>query len=511
MNQEARSNTYHLSDAHYAQFQELVLKRTGMLFGPRRRNAMARGVISLAKAVTGGNLNHYFQMLQESETDSLLWDDLIEELTIGETYFFRDENQIRALREHILPQIISAHRHDRRVRIWSAGCASGEEPYTMAMLLAELIVGMDQWNLFILGTDINKKVLQKAREARYRPWSFRQTQPLYQSRYFRNKGEEYELVPWVRKHVHLAYLNLNETIYPSLTTNTNAMDLILCRNVAIYYSESVVRHIAERFHRCLLPGGWLVMGAAETSIPVFNQYETCVFSGGTVFQRPSETPRAPIRFDIRPTDFEIKGVEAPSIRPLSPEKPPKKEVTAHIQDEMPLKRAEKSGPKETQSEGPDPFQDALRLIRKKQYEKAIDTLRLCIATNPKDADSLYHLARVHANIGEMEAAKSLCEQALEIDPLNTQAHLTLALVYQEMGDPASAMTQLKRALFLDGKFALAHFNLAMLYGQMEQTEKAARHRRQAIRLAAQMEPDAVLAGSDDLTARSMLTMARALE
>lgn len=168
-----------LSNDQYERFQTLILQRTGMLFGVKRRNALGRGITMLCKETTQNDLEHYFQLLKATETDSPVWDALIEELTVGETYFFRDENQIQALRHHLLPQIIAAHGHDRRIRIWSAGCASGEEAYTLSMLLAELIPRMDQWNICILGTDINKKVLHKGKTARYRPWSFRQTDPCF--------------------------------------------------------------------------------------------------------------------------------------------------------------------------------------------------------------------------------------------------------------------------------------------------------------------------------------------
>ena len=255
--------------------------------------------------------NSISRYLNPAETDSPLWDALIEELTVGETYFFRDENQMQALRRHLLPQIIAAHKHDRRIRIWSAGCASGEEAYTLSILLAELISDIDQWNICILGTDINKKVLKKGKAACYRPWSFRQTDPVFKSRYFKQKGEEYEVISRIRKNVQFEYINLSEPVYPSLFTNTSAMDLILCRNVAIYYSEEVVREVVERFYQCLLPGGWLMMGAAEISIPVFDQYAYHVFSGGTVYRKGNEPATKPKYFHYRPPVREVTPPSAP--------------------------------------------------------------------------------------------------------------------------------------------------------------------------------------------------------
>ena len=500
-----------LSNDQYDRFQKLVLRRTGMLFGIKRRNALGRGITMMCEKAAQDDLERYFQMLQATETDSPLWDALIEELTVGETYFFRDENQIQALSRHLLPQIIAAHGHDRRIRIWSAGCASGEEAYTLSMLLAELIPHMDQWNICILGTDINKKVIHKGKMARYRPWSFRQTDPLFQARYFSRKGEEYETIPRIRKNVHFEYLNLNEPVYPSLFTNTNAMDLILCRNVAIYYSEEVVRHVVSRFYQCLVPGGWLMMGASETSIPVFDQYGYHVFSGGTVYRKLNEP--APSRKRFQDGTFEKMTSPAPEPVPAM-----EREVfsatlkeTPFVMKTVPVPVAKKIDNPIVPPDEPDLAEVGSDLIRRKRYEEAKDVFFRCLAENPRDADSLYQLGRVHANLGQMEAARSFCEQAIEINPLRAEVYYTLGLVHQESGDNKGAMERLKRALFLEPGFALAHVTMAILYRQLNQKEKSERHRRQAIALASIMAPETVLPGADDLTARTLLTMAKTLK
>mgnify|MGYP002629214676 CR=1 len=500
-----------LSNDHYERFQTLVLQRTGMLFGIKRRNALGRGITMLCGKVAQNDLTRYFRMLEATETDSPLWDALIEELTVGETYFFRDENQIQALRQHLLPRIIAAHEKDRRIRIWSAGCASGEEAFTLSILLSELISDVDRWNICILGTDINKKVLNKGKVARYRPWSFRQTEPVFQSRYFRKKDEEYEVIPRIRKTVHFEYLNLNEPVYPSLFTNTSAMDLILCRNVAIYYSEKVVRDVVKRFYQCLVTGGWLMMGAAEISIPVFDQYAYRVFSGGTVYQKSIEPVTKPKPFHYRP-------VEEMPLSPFQPDPSPEsmifqEEVTypPPVIKNMPPPKSERYADSPENLTEEDFLEQGIDLVRRKRYEEAKDLFLRCIAENPQDAESLYHLGRVHANIGQMEAARSFCEQAIEINPLKAEVYYTLGLIHQELGDNKGAMERLKRSLFLEPDFALAHVSMAMLYGQLKQKEKSDRHRRQAIDLAAALAPETVLPGTDDLTARTLLTMVKTLQ
>ena len=512
-------NNHFLSADHYHRFQTLILNRTGMLLGQRREHVLGRGVVGQAQTAADGDLDRYFNMLEQTQTDTPLWDDLIQEITIGETYFFRDKSQIRALQRHILPKIIEAHQHDRRIRIWSAGCASGEEPYTLAMLLSELIVDLDKWNITILASDIDKAVLEKARRARYRSWSFRQTDDIYKTRYFRKQGDFYLLVPWIQKQVHFFYLNLNETVYPSLATNTNALDLILCRNVAIYYSEAVIGRVAERFHRCLISGGWLVMGASETSIPVFHQYAACNFLGATVFQKCDAPVSSSVRFDMnlmgeqghRETDFSFRESSWP---------PRKKSISIQWQDveEEPVPESgENTQSGETLSgqfmesqDDVDAFGQGMQLIKEKRYEDAIDCFKSCITSNPGDGAGFYQLARIYANLGKMDTAACFCSKAIEINPLNPEAHYTLALIQQETGEFSSAVAQLKQALFIDNSFVLAHFTLALFYQQGGEMEKARRHRQQAMRLALTFDPDAILFGSDDLTARTLLTMLKTM-
>jgi chemotaxis protein methyltransferase CheR len=469
---------YSISNTEYELFRDLILERTGMLFGPRRHDALAGGVLAAAERAGCGDLEAYHRLLQRARTDSDLWDDLIGAITVGETYFFRNPAHFDALRQHILPSLIARHRDDRRLRIWSAGCSSGEEPYSIAILLRQLLPDISDWNILILATDINKQSLRQAREGRYREWSFRQTDQAIRDLYFTPQNELFEIIPQVRKMVAFTYLNLAEDAYPSLATNTNAVDLILCRNVAIYLPEAVIQEIARRFHRCLVADGWLIVGASETNGTIYDQFALHNCSGATVYQKTQRrgevtpAPRLPV---------------TPSL-PLPVSPPPSPVQPAALLD---------------------PYQEGLALLGQGRYEEAMTYLLDCITRDPDLALAYYQMARVHANRGQLEEARSWCQQAIERDPLLTEAHYILALIHQEEGTLDEAIGRLKKTLYLDSDFVLARFSLANLYQQMGCQGEAARHRAQAIRLAAKMPPDGVLPGSDDLTAGRLLTMVRA--
>jgi chemotaxis protein methyltransferase CheR len=517
-------------DTQYQLFRGLILERTGMSFGPRRHDALAGGVLTAAKRADCENLEKYYRLLQGARTDNELWDDLIGTITVGETYFFRNPAHFEALRQHVLHDLIARHRDEHRLRIWSAGCSTGEEPYSIAILLRQLLPDLADWNVLILATDINKQSLRQARQGRYREWSFRQTDQAVRDLYFTPQGDLFELIPQVREMVTFAYLNLAEDAYPSLATNTNAMHLIVCRNVAIYLPEAVTGEIAERFHRCLVTDGWLMVGASETNSMIYNQFAAKNLGGATLYQKAAAPVQQPLTTTphIRPTvqslPVAVSLAPPPESLDLSfdlafhfdqAQGGPQDIAQDRIQDlpveEPALSSAE--GPPQPSGEPvellSDPYQEGLGLLGQGRYEEARACFLDCIARDPELALAYYQMARVHANRGQLKEARSWCQQAIERDPLLTEAHYILALIHQEEGTLHEAVARLKKTLYLDADFILARFSLSNLYQQVGRRNEAARHRAQAIRLAAKMPPDDVVPGSDDLTAGRLLTMVRA--
>jgi chemotaxis protein methyltransferase CheR len=300
--------------------------------------------------------------------------------------------------------------------------------------------------------------------------------------------------------VTFAYLNLAEDAYPSLATNTNAMDLILCRNVAIYLPEAVTRQIARRFHRCLLPESWLIVGATETSGEIYGQFAAHSFPGAVIYRKEdTETRRPGDKETRRERDTVVSPLPRVTVSPR-PSLTPSPRLPVTASPRLPISPPPPPA---------DAYQEGLALLEQGRYEEAISRFRDCIARNPGCVRAYYQMARVHANQGRLEEARSWCQQAIERDPLLSEAHYTLALIHQEEGALVEAIARLKKTLYLDPNFVLAHFSLANLYGQVARPEQAVRHRMQAIRLATKMPPDDVVPGSDGLTVARLLTMVKA--
>lgn len=472
-----------LSEDELILFSDLIIDRTGIRFGRRRNDALDRCVITAARRAGVGSIGDYYRILRQERTDSTVWDKLISDITVGETYFFRNLAHFDALRQHILPDLINQYRSVRRLRIWSAGCSSGEEPYSLAILLRELLPDIDQWNIFILATDINRKVMARARKGHYGNWSFRETNPTIKSCYFTPLGNLYELTHRVKKMVTFTYLNLVEDAYPSLPTNTNAMDLILCRNVTIYLPETRARKMAERFYRSLAPEGHLIVGAAETNKDVYSQFEVKEYPGAFVYQKPAGF--------IPGEKRQRQQVRAPDVK----------------KSRKTWKRKATDGRKV-----PEPVnhhQEGLALAKKGLILEAIDRFKAHLKNSPDSAKTYYQIARLQANAGCLEEARQCLVHAVERDPLLVEAYYTLALIYQEEGEPDKAIAHLKKTIYLDKGFVLAYFSLANIYQQLKYREDARHNRSQAIQLAANMPPDKPVSGADDLTASRLLTMLKA--
>jgi chemotaxis protein methyltransferase CheR len=202
----------------------------------------------------------YYLKLQECPSTSPLLTFLIAGITVGESYFFRDKHQMQLLEKILLPRLLQK-KDNFSLRIWSAGCSSGEEIYTIALMLNEM--HLPKWDIQLLGTDINRKALEKAKQGIYNEWSMRSMDNYYKERYFTKKDNSYELSLAIRQRVKFDYQNLMDSNYPSILNGTNDQDLILCRNVFIYFDDEVNRRIIKKLSACLVKGGYFLFGASD--------------------------------------------------------------------------------------------------------------------------------------------------------------------------------------------------------------------------------------------------------
>ncbi|CAM2732327.1 methyltransferase involved in chemotaxis (CheR domain) [Legionella steigerwaltii] len=243
-------------------FMELIHNRYGLVIHVNQAQELTKTI-----AATCNKFNYqpqeYLEQLNNCSSNSSLLADLVAAITVGESYFFRDKSQMHLLESKLLPDLIKQKSRDFTLKIWSAGCSSGEEIYTIAMLLAELIPNINIWDLYLLGTDINTNALQKATAATYGQWSMRSIPEQYLQRYFLKNGRTYTLSPEIRNLVQFKYLNLCDNSYPSVINGVFEVDLILCRNVLIYFDNELAAKIMKKLSACMAENAYLILGASD--------------------------------------------------------------------------------------------------------------------------------------------------------------------------------------------------------------------------------------------------------
>src|SRR5512147_2321377 len=224
---------------------------------------------------------HYLRYDRRREEEIII---LVDNLTTNETYFFREGAQLKAFSEEILPEIRIKNAARKSLRIWSAGCSTGEEPYTIAILLLESGDWWRDWQVEIIGSDINQRVLHAARKGVYKKGAHRATDPGMLAKYFTldEKGD-YRVIDRVKELVSFSYVNLLD---PHKTSLIGGMDIIFCRNVIIYFDREAKKKVIESFYHKLRDGGYLLLGHSESLINLSNAFVLRTLKHDMVYQKP---------------------------------------------------------------------------------------------------------------------------------------------------------------------------------------------------------------------------------
>lgn len=418
----------------------ILARDAGMSISPQRESDLARALWECSRRGGLPDVETYLASLEERPSSI---DDLVDMLTVGETYFFRDAAQFDLIRREILPDQIGGHGTD--IRTWSAGCASGEEAYSLAIALYEGGAGVGPT---VLGTDISHSALRKAEVGVYGNWSFRGVPDDVRARYFVREGDGERVRADIRSRVRFDWLNLAADTYPSLGSGISSMHLILCRNVLIYLTPDAIAHVARRLYDALAPGGWLVTGASDPPLADLAPFQAVLTSAGLVYRRPAQETAArgadrPVERTAVPGPVAVTAPEPSHRRPASP-----------------------VGPRSTV-----PLED----VR----------------------------ARLHslADRGEHVELTRLLGHALRAHPLDSEMHYISALLSLEQGQHEAAMAAARRALYLEPGLAVAAVLLGSAcraLGDHRAAERA--YRSAAAALRGRSPHEAVRLGGGERTA-----------
>lgn len=537
-------------------FSDFLAEMMGLYFPPNAAKELEKKLQPIAKAFDFKELSDCLEWLMKAPLTKNQIAILAHHLTIGETYFFRDQRAFSLLEHEILPKIIQRHHQDKTLRIWSAACCTGEETYSIAILLNRVLPDITKWKIFLLATDINHSFLHRGEIGHYKQWSFRATSKEIQERYFDHCYDgSYEINSKIKKMVKFKYLNLVEDCYPDESNDVCKMDLILCNNVLIYFSQKQIQYTVSHLSETLAEGGYLMVTPIESPYVKEKRLQQVNFNGTIIFVKTSDKfsneadqtfkPLSEIQKEPKPFKNEqtLLTIVLPSFLKLTQPKlefnfgdqPPfpaensavitntdrisdKRDPSDEVEGGMGIASAiaEETG---TADEGvaadrkPTEKGNSARnspLAKENVYEstikgfvieKAIEDLST-ITTSEETFTKIQFLA----NAGQFEEAKKCCEQVLEHQKLNPLLYYLHATILQSTGHFEEAVQELKRVIFLDGSFVMAHYMLGMLNKKQGNKVGAKRHFRNAHQLLLKYSPETKIPGTEDTTAATLLNV-----
>lgn len=463
-----------LDDPSFPRLKALVIETTGMAFYKDKSEDLAHILAERMAQVGCPDCGSYLDRLQIRSAIDDEMDALIAELTIGETYFFRHKEQFDALREVILPDIIARNAPFRRLRIWSAGCATGPEPYTIAILLRrEFGAQIADWHVTVLGTDINQKFLARAREGRYDEWAFRTMPDSIRAACFSKPGHQWQINQEYRDIVKFQYHNLIKSRFPSIIDNIAGFDLIICRNVIIYFSPETVETLVPCFHEALTNGGWLVMGHAEPNQHLFRDFRTVIRPGAILYKR-EDGIRVPELVSAPPRNLAPPSTLLPRLATLGMGE----QVSIRHFPPRPRPR-----PRPPQLPAPAPAAP--------------------VVVRPAEAGLGVAAIRELADGGQWEAAAAACDALLAQTPLDAWAHFYRAMIHEQVGQTEDCEAELRRTIYLDRRLVLPHYHLGLFLTRRDDVKGATRSFRNVLALLDGMPDDQPVADMDKITAGQM--------
>ncbi|MBK1841927.1 protein-glutamate O-methyltransferase CheR [Azospirillum sp. YIM B02556] len=458
-------------DPNFLRLKAMVIDATGLAYYADKDSAFAERInrrLPFGRITTVGG---YLAVLEAEGPNGAEYQGLINELAVGETFFFRYIEQFDALRAVAIPECLRRNQSSRLLRIWSAGCSIGPEAYTVEILLKQHFAAqLEGWQVHIVGTDINGAFLEQARRGAYGDWAVRGLSPETLEACFDRQDRLWSVKPKYRQWTSFMPFNLVEGEIPSYPHGIGHFDIILCRNVMIYFDEATRHRLLGNLHKALADGGWMVVGHAEAGPQMNELFIPVSVPGATLYRKQAETPA--------PAAAAKRGA------PPGPVPVPSTAATAAGLRRAISKSAVPpvSGASAESAPGPRP-------------RKAAST------ATPPPVPPLPNQAETNDRSSALEA----CLARVEANRLDPAVHYQLGLVEEELGvgDPVAAF---KRALYLDPRFVLADYHLALAYWRRGRLVPAQRHFRNAREALETRADDEAVTEGGGLTVRELRGM-----
>jgi chemotaxis protein methyltransferase CheR len=504
------------------QFRTIVTSHLGLQYEDGKLDYLAD--VLCQRMQSGGRsrfdtYSAYLGQLNAASKRSNEWRVLAEKLTVNETFFFRNFDNFQALAEIVLPERIRANAKTKQLRILSAGCSSGDEPYSLAIMVREALPDFEDWDVKIIGIDLNPTILLKATQARYSEWSLRATPDEVRRRYFRADGTEFVLAPEIQKMVSFEERNLvNED---PLFWDSLACDVIFCRNVLMYFTPETARGVARRISHGLLPCGYLFIGHAETLRGVMPEFHLCHTHDTFYYQQGDACDTAKTASWTIPPGKPVEDLPPVPVESTANWVDVIKEATTRIAKLSDLKTPlpEQTAPQFTLNhpEGQDDVLTrtrtwdlgmVLEAMRQERFTHALDLIGSLPADSHEDPEVLLLRAVLLTNHGRIKESEEVCRRLISLDELNAGAHYLMALCREYSGEDSRAIEHGLTAIDVDPDFAMPHLHLGILAKRSGDTITAQRELGQALMLLAQEDASRILLFGGGFSRDALLQLCR---
>ena len=447
-------------------FQDLILNYSGIHLDETKCNSLSPVISQYLSKQNFNSFEKYYRFLLQNSYPVTEIRELIPYVTINETSFFRNPAQFTVLRDHVLPDITTERfNKTKNLKIWSAGCATGEEPYSIAITIREKLPFPDRWDIEILATDIDYNVIKKAENGIYNRRALRNVSESLQKKYFSQVGNQYELNQNVRDMVTFREFNLKQAVFP--TPEGGNWDIIFCRNVIIYFDSEFTTQIVENFGRCLDEKGSLFLGHSETLLGISESFSVIDFGGTHIYKKENDV---------------INKTPAAKLKQQS------KSIRSEYANRNILSRKASKWNDVALTNG---YLANDSFVSKTKNPKNANDLSIDAGTVDGKTLVSYYLTKGKsaADAGNYASASESYQKVLEADPLCVEAHFFMALVSENLSEIDHAVEAYQKTIYIDESCVLAHFNLARLYRLAGNQQDAVREYRNTVRKLQQFSED----------------------
>jgi chemotaxis protein methyltransferase CheR len=545
-------NILPLSSDDFSLFQELLIETSGLFFEESRSQSLHLALWQRLQHRGHDSYREYYNLLKFHPEGRLEIRELLDLITIGETYFFRNKAQFDVLMKFVLPEMMQRKMDsgEKWLRVWSAGCSGGDETYSIAMALMEVIPSYQNWHISILGTDINRNVLACAKEATYSEKHIGHLPKEYVVKYFKVRGTTYTLDTNVRELARFDYHNLAKD--PFIHEGMQNIDIIFCRNVMIYFDSQTSLRVIENFHNCLAREGYLFLGHSETLWQITDKFERVEFPQTFIYkkrlypvQEGAIKPFIAVP-EIGVADLTLSATRAPTLsqhdsRSLCEDNEGNRWPGATLGDSSPpgwgferLTSAKETDLQRSSfhqefrfglQEEPEPLEDFERppdVKGKTESAEKEPTLgseetkdRTALSLAPRDLEQDKDNIRAYltratllANEAKYKEATEFLGKIIEADSLSVEAYYLLGVLSYKNSNLSEAETQFRKVIYVDPGSVIAYFNLGNMYLYQKKYREAAREFRNAIRLLEKRPRDEQVKFCEDFTVEFLLRACR---